>query len=64
MKKGAYILTPRFLKVKIEKIFRSEANARKNGFTEPTHYQDPYYGVLGKNTGYNTMIFAGYKKQL
>lgn len=62
MKKGDYVSTPRFCSVRIEKVFRSEENARKNGFCEPTHYVNGTYGVLGKHTGINTMIFAGYKK--
>ena len=28
MKKGDYVHTPRFCKVKIDKVFQSEANAR------------------------------------
>lgn len=36
MKKGDYVRTPRFLNVKVEKTFRSEENAQKAGFTEPT----------------------------
>lgn len=63
MKKGDYVRTPRFLNVKIEKVFRNEDNARKAGFIEPTYYNDDYdFGVLGKVIGVNRMIFAGYKK--
>ena len=60
MKIGDYIDTPRFCKVKIEKVFGCEATARKFGFTEPTHYKDGKYGILGKHTGPNQMIFAAY----
>lgn len=62
MKKGDYVITPRFLRVKIEKVFRNKKNAQKAGFTEPTHYDDKAFGVLGKNIGVNRMIFAGYRK--
>lgn len=62
MKKGNYIYTPRFLRVRIEKVFRCEENARKAGYNEPTHYNDPAYGILGKSVGINQMIFAAYKK--
>lgn len=62
MKKGDYVDTPRFCKVEIEKVFRTEENARKSGYTEPTYYKDWQYGVLGKSIGINHMIFAGFKK--
>lgn len=62
MKKGDYVKTPRFLTVKIEKVFRCEANARKAGFTEPTHYRDDKYGILGKSLDLYCMEFAAYKK--
>jgi len=61
MKKGDWVDTPRFLKVKIQKVFRSEGNARKNGYTEPTHYNNWEYAVLGKHTGINMMVFAAAK---
>ena len=62
MKKGDYIQTPRFLGVRIEKVFRNETNAINAGFTEPTHYKDLTYGIYGKNIGQNCMIFAAFKK--
>lgn len=62
MKKGDYIYTPRFCNVKIEKVFKNEENARKCGYNEPTYYKDFEYGILGKNTGINEMIFAAFKK--
>ena len=62
MKKGDFIHTPRFSRVEITKVFKNEGNARQAGFTEPTHYRDWKYGVLGKHTGPDTMIFAGYRK--
>lgn len=62
MKKGDWIYTPRFCRVQITKVFRSEETARKFGFTEPTHYRDFEYGICGKSTRKNEMIFAAYKK--
>lgn len=62
MKKGEHVRTPQFLTVKIEKVFRCEANARKNGFTEPTHYKNDKYGIIGKSLGLYHMEFAVYKK--
>ena len=62
MKKGDYIETPRFLKVKIQKVFRSNERAIKEGYTEPTHYRNSEYHIRGKHTGLNTMIFAAIKR--
>jgi hypothetical protein len=63
MKKGDLIETPRFLKVKIEKVLRSNERALKEGYTEPTHYRDNDYYIRGKNIGENRMIFAAIKRQ-
>lgn len=62
MKKGDWIETPRFLKVQIEKVFSSNERAFKEGFTEPTHYNNSGYDIRGKHTGINRMIFAAIKK--
>ena len=63
IKKGAYVKTPRFLTVKITKVFRSEQNAYKQGYCEPTHYDnDGKYGILGKMIEENRMAFTAYKK--
>jgi len=62
IKKGDYIETPRFLKVQIQKVFKSEANARKAGYYQPTHYDNYMYGIFGKHIGVNRMIFAAYEK--
>lgn len=65
MKKGDYVNTPRFLKVKIEEVYNSEAEARNAGFTETTHYwNDPEYGVYGKVLDRFHMEFAGFKKEV
>lgn len=62
MRKGDWVDTPRFCKVQIEKVFRSQQNAAKAGFTEPTHYRDYEYGVVGKSIGQYEIVFAAYKK--
>ena len=63
MKKGDYVNTPRFLKVQIKEVFDSEREARKNGYTETTHYwDDPEYGIYGKSLDMYHMIFAAFKK--
>jgi hypothetical protein len=63
MKKlGDLIETPRFCKVKIEKVFRSNERAYKEGYVEPTHYRDEKYHIRGKHTAPNQMIFAAIKR--
>jgi len=57
MKAGDFIETPRFLMVKIKDVLTPE-QARKQGFTEPTHYKDSRYKILGKNLGDNRMAFV------
>lgn len=62
MKVNDYVCTPRFCTVKIEKMFTSENEARKEGYTEPTHYENAGYGILGKSLDMYHMKFAGYCK--
>ena len=62
MKKGDLVMTPRFCTVRIEKVFRSRENALKAGFTEPTHFKDYEYDVVGKSLDLYHMEFAAYKK--
>ncbi len=63
MKKGDYVQTRRFGRVKIEEVFETERMARGNGFTETTHYwDDPEYGVYGKSLDMYHMEFAAFKK--
>lgn len=62
IKKGQYVLTPHFCTVQIDKVFRSRENAAKAGYTEPTHYQDAEFGVVGKHIGINHMTFAAFRK--
>jgi len=57
MKKGDIVETPRFLNVKIEDVL-PRICAREQGFTEPTHYNDPNYDIFGKHIGKDEMIFA------
>jgi len=63
MKKGDYVYTPRFCSCEITEVYEDAAEARKDGFTEPTHYdRDQYYNVYGKHTGINCMVFAAVRK--
>lgn len=59
---GDYVNTPRFLRVKIEAIFETREAAREEGYTEPTHFIDPDYEILGKSLGNNRMGFAAVSK--
>ena len=63
MKTGDSIYTPRFCTVTIAEIFDKEESARLAGYTEPTYYQDPVYGILGKSEDMYHMVFAGYRKE-
>lgn len=56
------IYTPRFCSVRIDAIYENIADARKDGYTEPTHYHKDGYTILGKNTSPNHMVFAGAKE--
>lgn len=62
MKKGDNVYTPRFCTVTIEKVFNDYAEAVTSGYTEPTHYNDGKYGVLGKSIDQYTMEFVAYKR--
>lgn len=62
MKKGDYVNTPRFLRVRIEHVFSTEKKAREQGYTEPTHFIDDDYGILGKSLDLYHMKFAAYRK--
>lgn len=65
MKKGNWVQTPRFLGVRIEKVFREKDTAIRAGFTEPTYYCGPEsdrYGILGKSLDMYHMVFAAYRK--
>lgn len=62
IKKGDFVMTPRFLYVRIEEVFNTEEDARNAGFTEPTHYVGEY-SVLGKSHDMYHMSFAAVKPQ-
>ena len=66
LKKGDFVDTPRFLRVEISAILlSSEASCAcgcEPGFTEPTHYEHPYYDIFGKHIGENRMTFAAILK--
>lgn len=64
IKVGDRVITPRFCTVRIAEVFKDGETARKNGFTEPTHFYNSQdirrfqYDIQGKHTGENLMIFA------
>lgn len=62
MKKAEWVDTPRYGKVQIADVYESLADARAQGYTEPTHYKDENYAVLGKSTRKDRMVFAAAKK--
>lgn len=61
MKKGDYIMTPRFCTVIIEDIL-SVKEAKEKGYTVPTHYKSSEYDICGKHIGTNRMEFVAIKK--
>ena len=61
--KGDTIHTPRFLDVKIHKVFDSIFEMYAEGYTEPTHYINDTYVICGKSLGNNRMIFAAALKR-
>jgi len=63
MKKGDYVRTPRFLTVKIAEVYEEKKDATRDGYTEPTHYQDEQYDILGKSIDINRMVFAAVAKK-
>ena len=63
MKKGARVETPRFCTVKIEEVFETQTEAMAAGFTEPTFYENPEYGILGKSLDLYHMEFAAFRKK-
>ncbi len=62
IKKGEYVTTPRFLRVRIEDVFATRNEAENCGYTEQTYYENDEYGVLGKSIGLSDMLFAAYSK--
>ena len=62
MKIGDYAYTPRFCTVRISAVFASEAEARENGYCEPTYYKGNYV-ILGKALDMYSMEFAAVPKR-
>lgn len=58
MKKGDYVNTPRFLKVRLEAVYGCPEELYAEGYKEPTHYKNNEYTILGKSIGENRMLFA------
>jgi hypothetical protein len=61
MKKGDKVYTKRFCTVSIKEVYEDETEARKDGYYEPTYYDDGTYKIYGKHTGENRMAFAAIK---
>lgn len=59
---GIKVKTPRFLWVSITAIYAGERDnreaANKDGYTEPAHFRDDVYDILGRSLGDNHMVFA------
>ena len=58
LKPGDVVRTPRFLNVQIKEIFDSADMARAAGYTEPTHFVDETYEILGRSLDMYHMVFA------
>ena len=63
MEKGTKIYTPRFCTVRISEIYPSRKEAEKNGYREPTYWEDPSgeYGISGRSLDLYHMEFAAYR---
>ena len=55
---GDRVYTPRFCNVTLEAVYGTEEELCAAGYTESTHYQNDRYGIRGKSTGFNRMVFA------
>lgn len=62
LKAGEWIDTPRFCHVKIKEVFPDEKSAKQAGYKEPTHWNNPDYGCLGKSLDLYHMEFCAYRK--
>jgi hypothetical protein len=62
MQIGDYVETPRFLRVKIEEVFENKEAAYEAKYTEPTHYKNPDWDILGWVYEPNHMKFAAVRK--
>ena len=63
MKKGDTVYTPRFCTVKIKEIFDNRTEAYEAGYTEPTHYHEDGFGILGRSLDIYHMEFAAVKER-
>ena len=62
LKKGSRVYTPRFCTVIVKEVFDNELEAKKEGYQEPTFYEDPDYGIRGKSIDMYHMEVAAFKK--
>lgn len=63
MKKGDYVMTPRFCTVQITEVYTNSFAAKEAGYTEPTHYMNEEWDIRGKSLGVNRMQFAAIRKE-
>lgn len=64
MKKGDHVVTPRFLAVEICEVYDTQEKAYAAGYTEPTHYHEGGYTVLGKSLDVYDMEFAACREEM
>lgn len=62
MNAGDIVMTPRFCKVRIEKIFDTKEEMERSGYTEPTYY-DGLFEVRGRVLDVNSMVFAACERK-
>ena len=62
MKMNDKVYTQRFCTVTISQIFDSREDAMKEGYSEPTYFDDPEWIVVGKSIDMYRMQFAAYPK--
>ena len=60
---GDKVYTPRFCTVQIKEVFDNRAAAYESGFSEPTHYHQNGWGVLGKTLDIYHMEFAAVRER-
>ena len=63
MKKGARVETPRFCTVRVKEVYESALEAMEAGYKEPTFYENPEHGILGKSLDLYHMEFAAFRKK-
>jgi len=62
IKVGDYVITPRFLQVRINEVFENEDKMYQADYTEPTHYINDEWEIGGKSLDMHHMEFAACRK--